>query len=75
MWHGTKEAAALKICKGGFAALSLLDAGWFGKGIYFTDSVEYTTKVYRSEVMVLCWVVMMNVYPVVYSDMQNLYGK
>ena len=32
---------AWKIAKTGFASLSLIDGGYFGKGIYFTTSVPY----------------------------------
>ncbi len=40
--HGTDYAIAEKIAATGFAALSSLDAGFFGKGIYFTTFLLYT---------------------------------
>lgn len=36
LFHGTDYPIAESICETGFAALSSLDAGFFGKGIYFT---------------------------------------
>ena len=40
--HGTDYFIAEKIAETGFAALSSLDAGFFGKGIYFTTLLLYT---------------------------------
>lgn len=40
--HGTDYYVAEKIAQTGFAALSSLDAGYFGKGIYFTTCLLYT---------------------------------
>jgi len=40
--HGTDQHLAEKICETGFATLSSLDAGYFGKGIYFTSDSIYT---------------------------------
>lgn len=40
--HGTDYTVAQLIAATGFAALSSLDAGFFGKGIYFTTHVLYT---------------------------------
>ncbi len=40
--HGTDIVVAEKIAKTGFATLSSLDAGFYGKGIYFTTSLLYT---------------------------------
>jgi hypothetical protein len=39
--HGTALATAWKICATGFANLSCLDDGFFGKGIYFTTYALY----------------------------------
>jgi len=40
--HGTDFSLAEKIAQVGFANLSTLDAGFFGRGIYFSSYVEYT---------------------------------
>lgn len=40
-WHGTSGAVARRILQCGFASLSKMDGGWFGKGIYFTSFPEY----------------------------------
>jgi len=42
-WHGTTYTAARSIMENGFANLSHLDEGWFGKGIYFSSFPEYHT--------------------------------
>jgi len=39
--HGTSNTIAQKICRTGFAALSALDAGFYGQGIYFTCHIPY----------------------------------
>jgi len=41
MLHGTDHLVAEQIAMTGFAALSSLDEGYFGKGIYFTSSLLY----------------------------------
>jgi len=41
MLHGTDHPVAEQIAMTGFAALSSLDEGYFGKGIYFTSSLLY----------------------------------
>lgn len=40
--HGTDYVTSEMIARTGFAALSSLDEGFFGKGIYFTTSLPYT---------------------------------
>jgi hypothetical protein len=40
--HGTDFKNAQTIASSNFAGLSLQDAGWYGRGIYFTTSVEYS---------------------------------
>jgi len=47
--HGTDEDIAWKIASSGFAALSSLDNGWFGRGIYFTSSALYALPYYSSK--------------------------
>lgn len=48
---GLDLMVAEKICENGFAALSSLDAGYYGKGIYFTSSVLYTLPYMASRAM------------------------
>jgi Leucine-rich repeat (LRR) protein len=65
--HGTDLEVAKKIAKTGFASLSSLDAGFFGKGIYFTTHLLYTLPYAcgkRNPVVILSYVNMGNVYPV-----------
>jgi len=65
--HGTDVTVANAICEGGFAALSSLDAGWYGKGIYFTSYAWYTFPyivVKRSPAILLCWILPGHTLPV-----------
>jgi len=66
--HGTQFAIAWKIATTGFAALSSLDAGYFGKGVYFTSSCKYSypyTKFGPNPCMILSFVNPGNIYPVI----------
>jgi len=68
--HGTDLAIAEKICETGFASLSSLDAGYFGKGIYFTSSVIYAIPYICSRhtpAVVVSWVLPGKPYPVIES--------
>eukprot|EP01126_Amoeba_proteus_P048717 TRINITY_DN5652_c0_g1_i3.p1 TRINITY_DN5652_c0_g1~~TRINITY_DN5652_c0_g1_i3.p1 ORF type:complete len:808 (+),score=144.64 TRINITY_DN5652_c0_g1_i3:2222-4645(+) len=65
--HGTDAPVAWQICSTGFAALSSLDAGYYGKGIYFSTYADYsvpylTTK--EKPVMIISFVLPGNIYPV-----------
>lgn len=40
--HGTTLETGLSIARNGFATLASLDAGYFGKGIYFSTFATYT---------------------------------
>jgi len=78
--HGTDVAVAEKICETGFAALSSLDAGWYGKGIYFTTHAWYTFPyivVKRMPAILLCWVLPGNSLPVCehHLEANSLLGK
>src|SRR5262245_61086501 len=42
-------SVAWKIVENGFSALSTLDAGYYGSGIYFTSSVLYATPYYATK--------------------------
>jgi len=68
MCHGTDQSVAEKICETGFAALSSVDAGYFGRGIYFTSFSMYclpyiATKKFPS--IVVSYILPGNVYPVI----------
>ena len=58
--HGTAGSAAWKICSGGFAALSSLDSGYYGAGIYFTTSAKYAIPYYATKAdpaIIISWVI------------------
>jgi len=72
--HGTDASVAWKIAGTGFSALSSLDAGWYGKGMYFSSSAMYTLPYYGSKArpaLLLCFSVPGNPYPVVESRMEK----
>jgi len=78
--HGTSQANAEKICATGFAALSSLDSGYFGKGIYFTSFVMYTLPylaLHRTPTILISYVLPGNVYPVIEDHLSeaSLAGK
>ncbi len=65
--HGTDLAIAEKIAQTGFASLSSLDAGFYGKGIYFTTYLLYTLPyclMKRTPSVILSYTNMGNIYPV-----------
>jgi len=39
--HATREQVALSIAATGFSALSTIDQGWYGKGVYFSIEIPY----------------------------------
>lgn len=66
--HGTSVQIAEMIAKTGFAALSTLDSGWYGTGIYFTSSFEYCLPYIVARprpAIIVSYVLPGNVYPVV----------
>jgi len=68
--HGTDHTTALAICSTGFATLSLLDEGWYGKGIYFTSSGLYATPYFatkKNPAIIITYVIPGNPYPVTES--------
>ena len=85
MLHGTIEAVAPKICEGGFSTVATLDDGFFGKGMYFTNSLDYALfyatpqkgPIPENLVVVLTLVVPGNVYPVTEAHKAdgNQFGK
>lgn len=65
--HGTNYPVAEKIAQTGFASLSSLDAGYYGKGIYFTSSILYTLPyacLHREPALILSYLNMGNIFPV-----------
>jgi len=66
--HGTDLNVAWKILDTGFSALSSLDAGFYGRGIYFTSSALYALPYYSvkpSPCLIICLTIPGNIYPVV----------
>jgi len=78
--HGTDTSIANKICQTGFAALSSLDDGYYGKGIYFTTSTFYIIPYIanrRSPCVIISYILPGNVFPVTEHHLgpNNLLGK
>jgi hypothetical protein len=49
--HGTGLEVGQSICGTGFVALSSLDAGYYGKGIYFTTNSLYVFFLSRAKTL------------------------
>eukprot|EP01126_Amoeba_proteus_P032796 TRINITY_DN3202_c0_g1_i12.p1 TRINITY_DN3202_c0_g1~~TRINITY_DN3202_c0_g1_i12.p1 ORF type:complete len:1533 (-),score=260.60 TRINITY_DN3202_c0_g1_i12:146-4744(-) len=65
--HGCDLNVAWKICNNGFVALSLLDKGYYGKGIYFTTYALYASPYFRERhnpSILISYVVPGNIFPV-----------
>lgn len=65
--HGTSSGIALKIAETGFAALSKVDVGWYGKGIYFTSHALYTIPYLLTTpepAVIISYIIPGNIYPV-----------
>jgi cysteine-rich repeat protein len=65
--HGTDYFIAEKIAQTGFASLSTLDPGFFGKGIYFTTSLPYTLPYScgkRRPAVIISYINMGHIFPV-----------
>lgn len=80
VFHGTSSEVLHDICSDGFACLKSTDAGYFGQGLYFTNSSEYAGKIYAKEsngqkILIFSWISLGNVYPVIEGDMEKLSGK
>jgi len=91
LWHGTNEKKCDYICRSGFAyfgkqdlegkflSADNTDEGFFGSGIYFTNSARYAADCYAEGHLLLAWVSMREPFPVVgdplQSDMKGLKGK
>ncbi len=93
LWHGTSLQKSQLICASGFTYFGKhtyfsghgsgsTDIGYFGSGIYFTESAQYASM-YSKGALLLSWVSMREPYPVISdkaypqkcSDMQMLEGK
>jgi hypothetical protein len=80
LWHGTRKDIAFKIINLGFASLQLTDIGFFGKGLYATNSAEYALNVYSKpddsghKCVILCWGIIGNPFPVTSADIKKLQG-
>ncbi len=93
LWHGTSVQKSQSICESGFTYFGKhtyfsghgsgsTDIGYFGSGIYFTESAQYASM-YSKGALLLSWVSMREPYPVISdkaypqkcSDMQMLEGK
>lgn len=97
LWHGSSEVVCQSICSSGYTSFGKhhyydenatkgnaksTDKGYFGSGIYFTNSARYASM-YSSGHLLLTWVSMREPYPVVNdkphpqkgTDMVKLEGK
>jgi len=74
VFHGMQEQLVDEVCETGFANLGKTDEGYFGKGIYGTTQAEYAARVYGNGVCLLCFVSILNAFPVIYEDMPDLLG-
>jgi hypothetical protein len=98
LWHGSSELVCKSVCSSGFTSFGKhhffdenatkggnksTDKGYFGSGIYFTNSAQYATMYSSEGHLLLSWVSMREPYPVVNdkphpqkgSDMIKLGGK
>ena len=79
-YHGTDVWTARKICGTGFATISSLDPGWYGKGMYFTSDPIYCLPYCATRTkpaIVVAYVLPGNTYPVTESSdgEKSLVGK
>jgi len=73
--HGTDANIAKQICSAGFAALSSLDAGYYGKGIYFTSSCLYATPYFGTKLdpaILVCFIIPGNIRPIIEDRNENV---
>jgi len=66
--HGTHSAAADGIAQFGFAPISIIDSGYYGKGIYFTSSAMYTLPYIckrKDPTLLICYALPGNPFPVI----------
>jgi len=79
LWFATTPEIANTICNSGFGAVPLEEDGMFGRGIYLMDSAEHailnSPQEEEKQVLLMCWVVLGNIYPVVKDDISKLRGR
>jgi len=88
MWHATDASILPSIFEAGFATLGLIDAGYFGRGIYSAGEARYSYNVYgkifedqgKEPALLMNWVASYSAYPVIdgdksNSEMRSLEGK
>jgi hypothetical protein len=98
LWHGSSPEVCQSVCISGFTYFGKqhyfdesaskgnthsTDKGYFGSGIYFTNSAQYASKYSLQGCLILAWVSMREPYPVVNdkphpeegSDMKKLKGQ
>jgi len=78
--HGTDHYIAEKISQTGFATLSTTDAGYYGRGIYFSTHSQYTFPYYMSRdnpSLLISYIIPGNPYPVIehHQKKGNLVGQ
>jgi len=78
--HGTDHYIAEKIAQTGFATLSTIDAGYYGRGIYFSTYAQYTFPYFMQRdnpCVVISYIIPGNPYPVVEHHLKknNLVGQ
>jgi len=75
--HGTDADVAWKIASTGFVALSALDAGWYGQGIYFSTYAPYTLPylLKPKPALIISFCTPGNVFPVVENPKSPSRGK
>ena len=95
MWHGTREERVHSILRAGFTYFGKenfaiqkegerfqnTDDGYFGSGIYFTDSAEYAAM-YSQGVLIMAWILMRQPFSLISdvheggsTDMRNFVGR
>ena len=84
LWHGSSAAVAHSVAESGFVYFGKTslggtqtkstDVGFFGSGIYFTNSARYAADIYGSGIILMAWVSMREPFPVVGDDPQTDMG-
>ena len=89
LWHGSSEEVCESIATLGFVHFGKIslggstpestDEGFFGSGIYFTNSARYAADIYSRGHIFLAWVSMREPFPIVGDpsqiDMKAIKGK
>ena len=89
LWHGSSKEVCESIATSGFVHFGKIslggsspkstDEGFFGSGIYFTNSARYASDIYSKGYIFLAWVSMREPFPIVGDncqiDMKNIKGK